>query len=218
MRGFTLAEVLITLGIIGVVAALVMPSLIANYQKQQTVVRLKKAYSIINRAMKRSEVENGDYSGWELPVVNGTAAYVDKYWAPYFIAMKTCKTYQDCGYKTTTPFSHMNGANSILNVVLNNYRSGIVTTDGLLYVIETAYSNTSNPSYNIYIDLNGSKPPNVYGKDFFIFTRTNTGILPYGYDKTETQINSSCSKTGDGSYCAAKIMQDGWEIKDDYPW
>jgi hypothetical protein len=93
-----------------------------------------------------------------------------------------------------------------------------VTTDGLLYVIETAYGYTDTPSYNIYIDLNGSKPPNVYGKDFFIFTRTNTGILPYGYDKTEAQINNSCGKTGDGSYCAAKIMQDGWEIKDDYPW
>lgn len=40
---FTLAEVLITLGIIGVVAAMTLPTLIANYQKRQTVVQLKKS-------------------------------------------------------------------------------------------------------------------------------------------------------------------------------
>lgn len=41
-RAFTLAEVLITLGIIGVVAALTLPSVITNYQKKQTVEQLKK--------------------------------------------------------------------------------------------------------------------------------------------------------------------------------
>ena len=39
-KGFTLAEVLITLGIIGVVAALTLPSLITNYRKKQTVAQL----------------------------------------------------------------------------------------------------------------------------------------------------------------------------------
>ena len=43
--GFTLAEVLITLGIIGVVAALTLPSLVTNYQKQVTVNKLKKFYN-----------------------------------------------------------------------------------------------------------------------------------------------------------------------------
>lgn len=41
LNGFTLAEILITLGIIGVVAALTMPALIANYQKQEILSRLK---------------------------------------------------------------------------------------------------------------------------------------------------------------------------------
>lgn len=40
--GFTLAEVLITLGIIGVVAALTMPSLIAEHQKNKLLQELKK--------------------------------------------------------------------------------------------------------------------------------------------------------------------------------
>lgn len=49
-KGFTLAEVLITLGIIGVVAALTMPSIIANYQKKVISVRLKKFVSTFSQA------------------------------------------------------------------------------------------------------------------------------------------------------------------------
>ena len=50
--GFTLAEVLITLGIIGVVAAMTIPNLIAKYQKEQTVVKLKKHYYFAAAAKK----------------------------------------------------------------------------------------------------------------------------------------------------------------------
>lgn len=53
-RGFTLAEVLITLGIIGVVAAITIPNLMTHFQQEQTVTKLKKAYSVINQAYKSS--------------------------------------------------------------------------------------------------------------------------------------------------------------------
>ena len=56
-RGFTLAEVLITITIIGVVAALTIPTLITNYQKQETIVKLKKIYAVMNQALKLSEIE-----------------------------------------------------------------------------------------------------------------------------------------------------------------
>ena len=60
--GFTLAEVLITLGIIGVVSAMTIPNLIAKYQKEQTVVKLKKAISILNQAYKLSYDDVGEPS------------------------------------------------------------------------------------------------------------------------------------------------------------
>ena len=56
-RAFTLAEVLITLGIIGVVAALTIPTLISNYQKKVTVAKLKYAYSVLIGAFKMAEVD-----------------------------------------------------------------------------------------------------------------------------------------------------------------
>ena len=58
---FTLAEVLITLGIIGVVAAMTMPALIGNYQKKQTVSALQKAYTTLAQAVKLSELSNGEF-------------------------------------------------------------------------------------------------------------------------------------------------------------
>ena len=53
-KGFTLAEILITLGIIGVVAAMTIPTLITNYQKKASVTKLQKAISILNQAYKLS--------------------------------------------------------------------------------------------------------------------------------------------------------------------
>ena len=61
---FTLAEVLITLGIIGVVAALTLPALISNYKKQETTARLKKFYSTMSQAIILSENDNGSSKEW----------------------------------------------------------------------------------------------------------------------------------------------------------
>jgi prepilin-type N-terminal cleavage/methylation domain-containing protein len=95
-KAFTLAEVLITLGIIGIVAALTMPSLIANYQKQQTVTQLQKAYSVLNQAKKLSAAQGNVCS--ETPAT--ASEFIEKYWAPYMKIIKTCNTYQACGFKS----------------------------------------------------------------------------------------------------------------------
>ena len=62
--GFTLAEVLITLGIIGVVASLTMPALIQNSKKTETSARLKKFYSLMEQAIIMSELANGNSLDW----------------------------------------------------------------------------------------------------------------------------------------------------------
>ena len=67
---FTLAEVLITLGIIGVVAAMTLPSLIQNYHEKQRVNQLKKAYSVIQNAFLMAQEEYGDVTDWGLTITN----------------------------------------------------------------------------------------------------------------------------------------------------
>ena len=59
-KGFTLAEVLITLAIIGIVAALTIPSVISNYQQQEFKTGLKKAVSVLNEAIQMNIVQEGE--------------------------------------------------------------------------------------------------------------------------------------------------------------
>ena len=65
-KGFTLAEVLITLGIIGIVAAMTLPALTANYRKQVLVTRMQKFYTVFNQAIKMSELANGELDTWDM--------------------------------------------------------------------------------------------------------------------------------------------------------
>jgi len=179
-KAFTLAEVLITLGIIGVVAALTMPALIAKYQKQVTITKLKKVYSILNQAMKLSEVDNGDYDTWDTTL--SASDYVDKYWLPYFKVMKVCDTYKACGYSKSAPFIAPNGTADVTSVVIVTNRKTFVTTDGTLYSIWTI-DGILGPSDDIVVDLNYSKPPNQWGRDVFRFTRVaGKGVLTKSYD------------------------------------
>lgn len=64
-KGFTLAEVLITLGIIGIVASLTLPALIQNNKNKEVEAKLKKIYSAMNQAILLSEKDNGAKEYWQ---------------------------------------------------------------------------------------------------------------------------------------------------------
>ena len=63
-KGFTLAEVLITLGVVGVISAMTLSSVINHYQKQATVNKLKKFYTNMNQVLMQAKADNGDFSTW----------------------------------------------------------------------------------------------------------------------------------------------------------
>ncbi len=102
-NAFTLAEVLITLGIIGVVAAMTLPTLVQKYRNQVVETRLKKFYSAINQAVKMAEVDYGDKKIWYQDVgglavdsegnpIEGSSnidIWFQKYLAPYLKIVKT---------------------------------------------------------------------------------------------------------------------------------
>lgn len=110
-EAFTLAEVLITLGIIGIVAAITIPALIQKNNNRVVETRLKKFYSSINQAILMSEVDYGDKKYWyqdvkgaELdkdgnPIAGSSNAekWFNKYLAPYMKIIKT-ETLADGSY------------------------------------------------------------------------------------------------------------------------
>ena len=227
IKGFTLAEVLITLGIIGIVAAMTLPALVGKYKKQQTVAQLQKVYTTLNQALKLAEAKYGPYEYWEVPAVDSDAHdYYEKYWFPYFKILQTCESYSHCGYNSNNPWLLLKGGSSTVTFTSNVLRVPFIITDGTLISISIAALGLNEdgedeilPSGLIIVDLNGSKNPNQFGIDVFRFTRVNgKGILPDGYSKTEDEVNEDCSSSGNGWYCAAKIAADGWSIKADYPW
>ena len=227
---FTLAEVLITLGIIGVVAAMTLPTLINQYEKKMTVVKLKKAYNTIANVAQRSYLDNGiTYSG--SVTTDKAKEYFDKYWLPYLNNPKVSPNGTH-PYGKASPYLNRDGSNNGTGIY-TSYSQGRIfftTSEGISYFVramEWQYDTEGNaiigsqyfsPTQQVYIDLNGIKPPNTLGKDVFvliIFFNENV-VRPHGYNLSKSTINANCQTSG--VHCAAKIIADGWEIKDDYLW
>ena len=218
---FTLAEVLITLGIIGVVAALTIPNLLTAHKKHVIESKLERAVSVINQTIKMSESENGEMETWDKNLTY--PEFIDRYFRPHIKIMQICEGYNTCGYQGTQNWTHLNGTkNGAYHSPFNNGRVPFISMDGILYVFGYKSENTNVAANNdkiIIIDINGSQKPNVFGQDVFFLYRDEEAdsIIPYGADKGHDAIKSSCSKTSNGMYCAAWIRENGWKIPNGYP-
>ncbi|MBR6163416.1 type II secretion system protein [bacterium] len=237
---FTLAEVLITLVIIGVIAAITVPTLIIKHQKEQTVVRLKKEYSALAQALTTAARDYGSTTSWEIykgsdtvtidgVEYTGSEHFLNKYVVPYVAIAKNCgnSTEGDCSftYKTLNGTNGSQDATTISKIYLN---------DGTLVAVATGVNDNESLA-NFVIDINGQKKPNKVGRDVFFFNYTLKHIdpiraqnhvgrfFPWAYSWSREQITGDeyegcCNKSQKGMYCAALIMRDMWQIKDDYPW
>ncbi len=226
--GFTLAEVLITLGIIGVVAALTMPVLIANHQKQVTVTRLKEVYSIVSQAVLLAQRDHDHPSTWTVhsggqlsDKAKVTAEFCETYIIPYI------KAPQIHGWKSVKDIGVKDGYIALNKKPIGN---GNLNKNDHTYVIELnngqilyfCYNNDINgilAQVLFYVDINGKKGPNMFGRDAFLFEydMRKGRVLPYYYNRNVEQL---CIKDAEWNSitCAARIMRAGWQIKDDYPW
>lgn len=215
--GFTLAEVLITLSIIGVVAAMTIPILYNNYQKRVTVSKLQKTYSILSQSVKKSALDNGTTDTWDWGYGGTLTARqsFDLYWAPYLKIMKYCDSAADCGYTKTNNILNINGANSGSFIFETISRTAVILVDGSLLDIVAGTAGNSSPAKVIFVDINGGQGKNTYGIDVFRFVLdSKKGLLPDGLTGTP---GTNCTTSSD-FWCAAKILHDGWEIKSDYPY
>ena len=235
LKAFTLAEVLITLGIIGIVAVLTIPSLVTSYRKQETVASLKKFYSRLNQAFILYEAKN-NIAIQDFNTNLDENEFLDEYIAPSFKIIKHCKDREDCY-----------DAENFVKVLDRKthayfYPKTVVLSDGMFLGIRKMGENT----FMFNVDINGAKKPNLTGRDvfYFFFTSNYSSInkdikrglyagnfsglyYPHIYYSREQLLGISsgherpCSKSNDNptsDACAAVIMLDGWKISNDYPW
>lgn len=215
---FTLSETLITLVIIGVVSAITMPSLIASWQKTRTVECLKKAYSTLSQTTNCAIADNGPISGWEVLGLSGKE-FADIYLKPYLNIMQE---------KSSDTFKYTTLNNQEKNINFHTF----YLLDGTKIGVDSPTESQWGISIVIYIDINGDANPNKMGRDVFKFIywvynnsaqRAWGTIIPYGGDFLRDDcINGNfpytCRKDKSGELCAALIMKDNWQIKEDYPW
>ena len=232
-KSFTLAETLITLGIIGIVVAMTLPSIITKYEKIKTVNQLKQTYTLLNHAIEVSISKEGDIKYWNFEQSN--EGFYMQYIFPYLEKIGN-KRKAVSSQKYTRP----NGiVENNFTPVMDNHRL-YTLANGITLSVDTEYKESSPRTKlckSVGIDINGFKKPNKIGRDWFLLTiHKDYGLVPYGYkgcsdldsydefDRTHL-INApryGCSKNGgtvqNGAFCSALIISDGWEIKDDYPW
>lgn len=210
-NGFTLSEVLITLVIIGVIAALTIPALMNKTNEQDTVVAVKKAYSILGQAYQRVVVENGKIIPSSLGSNNTESTEkLGKMFAKQLNTQKVCgmSTEEDCF--ATGRYKVFNG-NLSGDFSKDSGLFKMILSDGMSFGFSgiNYYSNTGGFGYfgSVYVDINGAKAPNVWGKDMFAFYITKNGISPRGTPNDSSFPLSMCRNYG--TSCTAWVIAKG---------
>lgn len=177
-KGFTLTELLLAMVIIGVVAALTIPALIANINRKNWISGIKKSYTVMAEGLKQAEALNGKASTW------GEENFIEN-------LMSGFKVMKECNGTSCLPNEQfLNGeAFSVGDGTVKSF----VLADGSS-VVATMLSSECDQSVGslegicgtLYVDVDGEKGPNTMGKDFFGFYVTQTGVIPYGSSKIDT--------------------------------
>lgn len=225
---FTLAEVLITMGIIGIVAEMTIPTLVQSFQRQAYLSQLKRASALLNQVYMSVLNDNGDPTAWKNITCMNDAASL---FVPYFQVAKT-----------DTPAGGDYGAAGVMGYPNNNKTMDLTKTNTSLFfypqlklksgetiLFDTTVTPTSGftcpPSthgtpfcFIIHVDVNGVSLPNRWGVDIFSFQATRTQIIPFESMNAHVDPNDPfCDTTaqapwgwiGNGAGCTNHVLMTG---------
>jgi len=213
-QGFTLAEILIVLGIIGVVAAMTLPVLMHSYRKHVIETQLKEFYSMFNHAIKLSEVDNEEIEGWDWPVhsfsTGGTSKYdwYVKYLQPYMKAATIKKSYHLwCVWYDGFAIDFINGTGAACGFFEGENSDKFIC---LFFPNGEKINNMTTANTDSKF---------IPGRDYFVFQidRNSTkskGLQPYDNDSCFQTIGTRLLPSPG---CTKLIKENGWKIPADYP-
>ena len=224
LAAFTLAEVLITLGIIGVVAAMTMPTLINNINNKANINKLKREYSLFQQAFQQIAADNDlEFKNAVADCPNST-----KHACLKDIFKSKLKTVADCDsndgdnlgkcFVQDKDAKKLNGESVPLyaGYFNQNTTSGLVLDDGASAAIWLDAMDCTNALSSVkqrcgwfVIDVNGpQKRPNTWGKDLFLFFLYADQIMPADENTTDYANYRDDCETGTnyGLTCASKYL------------
>lgn len=193
-KGFTLAELLVTLGIVGVIAAITLPSLFNNATDAKIGPSLAKAVSVFDQANKALLEENEVEAVTDIIEGIDTKEGIDEYW------MKLSDYMIFKGGESSEKYSEEGFSYFI------DFNSGIMVT-------ADANPHLQVINESVVIDINGKNPPNELGVDQFYFKLMNDGSLqPWGAGgewKENCPIDAIPTAL---EYCAGHIFENGLKV------
>jgi len=188
-KGFTLAEVVITLGIIGVVAALTLPALNANIRRKTASVRIKKFYSSMKQMLLLAQDEHGTIDGWDATLP--TSEYINRYIVPYIKGSKS----------SGNKIYFMDG--SSLTIVQGNCKD--------LYFDYNSDGPPNKLGYDQFVFLLCPDNHQEWCPQEGFCSYRHTGARN---DREGLLRNCRINP----AYCSAVLEIDHWEFLPDYPW
>ena len=217
--GFTLAEVLVTLGIIGVVSAMTVPTLMQNYQKKSYVTQLHKFYNELSQALTQYQADKNAVNLKEAGFTSQES--LNNFVKKYFKVVAECQDDKTPCFADS--YKKLNG------IELNFGSNGDIFTLASGQTVKVTYADGTYKDIAVFsIDINGQKGPNIQGRDLFqlfLYDTNNgwylddlnpsaTATVPLSEDEREDQFSKYClaGASGNGHGCFGKILNDNWEM------
>lgn len=190
LMAFSLAEVLITIGIIGVVAAMTMPSLIQKHQDKELVTRTQKAFSSFSNALLLLQNDYGTEGDNSLTFAEGASnEQIAQNFSKFFEGSKVCKNKNQAGcseyYDYAIKYSNAQYDKGGNVKFLQLDKPSLILPNGIVFFIISNHSSCETRTYtavdddgnqesyessicaNIAIDVNGPRKPNQFGRDCY---------------------------------------------------
>ena len=242
-KGFTLAEVLITLGIVGVIAALTTPTLIASTKNQSNAAKLSKTVSTVENALGAMVANEGvdsidETAAWA--VLDSASEFTDE------LNNYLPGSYNDSDsfYDEGTTIKFLSGTAATGNDIpdAEGRMIYVLKNGAVLFLDPTELPELTETNMNIlnagsiYVDVNGTEAPNMWGRDIFAYKiATNGQLWPWGgmdvartssvgpggatpsKDRLPTWDNSSittlsCLPGNNGRGCAGRLAEEGYKM------
>ena len=230
-KAFTLSEVLITLTVLGIIAAITIPTLMTAAQKHGFAASVRKFHSNLSNAVANymviydvSDLRNSPLENASSKIKKAEKAKAsktekvsiakkselqenrDKFIKDNFKVVKECENYYDDG-------CFAKNYKSINNVYSGRPQgTAMVLADGTVMSI---WSESSGDKPLVHVDVNGQKGPNVAGYDYWYMVIFSDGKVSSAWETDDKWYKSNvdlCKESGYGKGCLESLIHNNWVI------